>query len=294
MTAAGGIVATAVLAAVILLHREEFTQAVGSASLPVLLVATALQLVALLARTEAWHHCVRAAGGTLPRQKLYRAAGIGYLSSQLNSQLAAAARIAALRRVDPGQAPRVPALIAAELPIVVIEGALAAIASFTLVGPLGLPWWLPLTFLAVALLIVTALRRASRDRITGFWSGLAVLRNSRGRITTLALVLVAVFAQIVRNWLMLQAVGVDASVFDATAVLIAMVVLAQLPIGPGVGAGAVVLILGTGGVALTTAAGVLLTATGAAGALVYVTWAGLDAAWARRQRLRGHPAGSPA
>jgi hypothetical protein len=75
---------------------------------------------------------------------------------------------------------------------------------------------------------------------------------------------------------MLHALGVDASVFDATAVLIAMVVLAQLPVGPSVGAAAVVVILGSGGVALAAAAGVLLTVTGTFGALMFAAWAGLD------------------
>lgn len=56
-----------------------------------------------------------------------------------------------------------------------------------------------------------------------------------------------VFAQILRNWLLLHAVGVDASVFDATAVLIAVVTLGQLPVGPSVGAAAAVLILGSDG-----------------------------------------------
>jgi hypothetical protein len=36
-----------------------------------------------------------------------------------------------------------------------------------------------------------------------------VLRSARGRSGIIALVQVAVFAQIARNWLMLQAVGVD-------------------------------------------------------------------------------------
>ena len=47
-----------------------------------------------------------------------------------------------------------------------------------------------------------------------------------------AFVLVAVFAQIFRNWMLLHAVGVDASFFDAIAVLIAVVTLGQLPVGP--------------------------------------------------------------
>jgi uncharacterized membrane protein YbhN (UPF0104 family) len=103
-----------------------------------------------------------------------------------------------------------------------------------------------------------------------------VLRSLQGRKRVIALVLIAVFAQIARNWLVLWALGVDASVFDATAVLIAMVLLSQLPIGPSVGAAAVVVILGADGVALTAAAGVLLTVTGIVGALCFAAWAGLD------------------
>jgi uncharacterized membrane protein YbhN (UPF0104 family) len=56
-------------------------------------------------------------------------------------------------------------------------------------------------------------------------------------------VLLAVFCQIFRNWLLMHAVGVDASFFDAIAVLIAVVTLGQLPVGPAVGAAAAVLIL---------------------------------------------------
>lgn len=163
---------------------------------------------------------------------------------------------------------------------------LAAGASFTLVGPLGLPWWLPLVFLGAALLAATGLRGLSSRSREGFWSGLSVLRSLHGRNKTIGLVLVAVFAQIARNWMMLDAVGVQASVFDATAVLIAMVTLSQLPVGPSVGAGAAVLILGAGGVAAAAAAGVLLTATGAAGALCYVIWAATDTALGRRGASR--------
>ncbi len=273
---------TAVLAYVLADHREEFGTALRSAPLWILLVATALQLLALVSRTEAWHVCVTAAGGTVGRRSLYRAASLGYLGSQLNSHVGTAARIGALRRAAPAECPRVPALIAAEIPIITIEAVLAALTSFTLVGPLGLPWWLPLVFLAVAVLLAAGLRRVAGRWREGFCSGLAVLRSLGGRNRVVALVLVAVGAQIARNWLMLHAVGVDASVFDAVAVLIAMVTLSQLPIGPSVGAAAVVVILGADGPALAAAAGVLLTATGTAGALAYAAWAGLDRLWAAR------------
>jgi uncharacterized membrane protein YbhN (UPF0104 family) len=289
-TLAGALAVSAVLAYVLADQRQEFGTALRAAPLWILLVATALQLLALVSRTESWRICVAAAGGSVDRRCLYRAASVGYVGAQLNSQLGTAARIGALRRAAPAECPRVPALIAAEVPILAIEGALAALASFTLVGPLGLPWWLPVVLLGVALLVVCGLGNVARRWREGVWSGLAVLRNAQGRGAIFALVLVAVFAQIARNWLMLEAVGVHASVFDATAVLIAMVTLSQLPVGPGIGAAAVVLILGADGPALAAAAGVLLTATGTLGALSYAAWAGLDRLWmlrpaARRRRV---------
>jgi uncharacterized membrane protein YbhN (UPF0104 family) len=108
------------------------------------------------------------------------------------------------------------------------------------------------------------------------WRGLAVPRNLSGGIRSIGLVLVAVFAQIFRNWLLLHAVGVDASFFDAIAVLIAVVTLGQLPVGPSVGAAAAALILGSDGVAAATAAGVLMTVTGTVGGLCFAVWGGAD------------------
>jgi uncharacterized membrane protein YbhN (UPF0104 family) len=283
--AAGAIGVAAVLVAVVARHRDEFVTALHAAPVPVLVAAAALQLVALIARSGAWWVCVDAAGGTVGRRPLFRAASMGYLASQLNSQLGAAARIGALRRTAPDAAPRVPALVAAEMPILLAEGALAAVASVTLIGPLGLPWWVPVGCLAVAAIVTVALQDQCRRCDHGFRSGLAVLGSMGARARMGGFVLVAVFAQITRNWLMLRAVGVDANVFDATAVLIAMVTLSQLPVGPSVGAAATVLILGANGPAAAAAAGVLLTATGTAGALVYVAWAGLD----RARTARGRP-----
>jgi uncharacterized membrane protein YbhN (UPF0104 family) len=107
----------------------------------------------------------------------------------------------------------------------------------------------------------------------------------------IGLVLVAVFAQIFRNWLLLHTVGVDASFFDAIAVLIAVVTLGQLPLGPSVGAAAAVLILGHDGVAAAAAAGLLMTVTGTIGGLCFAAWAGVDRLWSRlrARRLRPDP-----
>ena len=147
---------------------------------------------------------------------------------------------------------------------------------------------MPLACVGPALALAVGLRSLAGRRDQGCWSGLAVLRSLNGRSWVIVLVLLAVFAQILRNWLVLDAIGVHASLFDAIAVLIAMVVLSQLPVGPSVGAASVVAILGGGGVALAAAAGVLLTATGTVGALAFAAWAGADRLvhW-RSNRRRG-------
>ena len=111
-----------------------------------------------------------------------------------------------------------------------------------------------------------------------------MLRNLRGAGRVVGFVLVAVFAQILRNWVLLRAVGVDASLLDAVAVLIAVVTLSQLPVGPSVGAAAAVLILGRHGVADAAAAGALLTVTGVTGGLCFVAWAAGDRLWAALRR----------
>jgi uncharacterized membrane protein YbhN (UPF0104 family) len=228
-----------------------------------------LQIVALIARSEAWHLSIEAAGGTVARRILYRASSVQVLGRVINGQLGVAARIAALRRSSPEVSPQVPTLIAAEFPILAVEATLGALTSFTLVGPLGLPWWLPAIGIAVIATASAGLRELALRKGRELWRGLAVLRSLRGGSRVIGFVLVAVLAQILRNWTLLHAVGVDASFFDAIAVLIAVVTLGQLPVGPSVGAAAAVLILGSDGVAAAAAAGVLMTVTGTVGGLCF-------------------------
>ena len=280
-----GVTVTAALVIGLYGKRDDFVEALDAASLGVLATAVAMQVLWLVLRSEAWHVCVDAAGGEAGRRPLYRAAGVGYLGNLLNANFGLALRIAELRRTSPDLAPKAGVLVAAELPIVVIEIALAAICSFTLVGPLNVPWWAPLIALIAALGIAVGLGRLAHRKRHGFWNGLAVLRGLRHRNTIIALTVLAVSAQVFRNWLVLRGIGIEISVFDSMALLIATAALGLLPIGPALGATTTVLILGSNGVAATAAAGALLTATGAAGALLFASWALAD-----RFRTRGQPA----
>jgi hypothetical protein len=268
------VAAVAVLAVLLAGRRDVFVGALHAAPVWLLSCAVALQLLALLVRAEAWRICVGAACSTVTRRCVFHASGIGGLFGILNGQLGVAARLTALRRTS--GSPRAGTLVTTEVPILAVEAALAALTSFTLLGPLGLPWWSAVLCVSAAVLLLAGLSALARRRTTGVWSGLAVLRSLDGRGRVVGLVLVAVGAQIARNWIALDAIGVHASVLDAVAVLIAMVVLSQLPIGPAVGATAVMAILGANGMALSAAAGVLLTATGLAGTLCFGAWALAD------------------
>ena len=281
LSVVGALAVTGLLGFVLAGRRRQFIAALHHAPISLLALAALLQILALLSRSEAWNVCVREAGGTVSRRLLFRAAGVGYLASVLNGSLGMAARITSLRRAAGERAPRVPALLAAEVPIITIEVVLAAVFSFTLIAPLGIPWWVPV--IAVVLMggVVIGLRRLSECRRAGVWAGLAVLRR-RGRGRMIAFTLIAVCAQVARNWLMLRAIGLDVSVFAAMAWLIAMFTLGQLPIGPSIGPAAAVLILGAHGVASAAAAGVLVALTGITGSLCYAAWAVADQIVARR------------
>ena len=278
--AATTVVGTVVVAAALVVglwnKRHDFVEAFGSASAVTLGVAIVTQIIWLLARSEAWHVCVEAAGGRVSRRRLYRAAAVGYVGNLFNSTVGLGVRIAALRRSAPDHSPLPSVLIAAELPIVVIEIALAAVLSFTLIVPLNMPWCVAVLILAVATAAITGMGRFVRDRRHGFWQGLDVLRGLQSRNVIIGLVMFATGAQVARNMVVLHGLGVDISIFDAVALLIASAAVGLLPVGPTLGAATAVLILGSNGVAVVAAAGALLTATGAVGSLCFAAWALAD------------------
>ena len=285
----GAAVVTGALVVALAGRRGQFEAAIHAVPIWILSLVVLLQLVSLIARTEAWFVCVHATGATVGRRPLFRAAGVGYLASVINGALGVATRIAALRRTAPHASPHVPALLAAEVPIISVEIALTAIFSFTLIGPLGAPWWAPVIAVAVAGGAMFGLGRLSKRARRGVWSGLAVMRSQhQGRM--IGFVVLAICGQIARNWLVLRGIGVYVSPLDAIALLIAMFTLGQLPIGPTLGPAAAVLILGSHGVANVAAAGVLLTVTGTVGSLCYATWALADHFSDRRPALIPEPA----
>jgi hypothetical protein len=285
----GGAAAVTTLLVYVLAGRgSQFSAALRTAPLTLVGLSVLLQIGALLTRTEAWAICVRAAGGTVSRRVLFRSAVFGCVASIVNGSVGMAVRIASVRGVAPLTTPGAPALVAAEVPIITVELALVALFSFTLVAPLGVPLWVPAIIIMLMVGLVAVLRRVSDRHRTGLGAGLAVLRmQSGGRLITFALL--AVCAQVLRNWLMLDAIDVHVSIFDSMALLIVMFTVGQLPIGPSTGPAATVLILGAHGVAATAAAGVLVTLTGIIGSLIFAAWAATDSIASRRRAVATPP-----
>ena len=149
---------------------------------------------------------------------------------------------------------------------------------------------MPLVCVATTVALGAGLCALAGNRRRGLCAGLAVLRSLDGRSRVVGLVLVAVLAQIARNYLILRSTGVAVSLFDSIAVLIAMVTISQLPLAPSVGAAATVLILGAHGVATVAAAGVLLTRRGRRARSASRAWAAGGLAGAAAARRRGRAA----
>jgi hypothetical protein len=288
----GAVVVAALLVYVLAGHGSQFSAALRTAPLTLVGLSVLFQIGALLARTEAWVICVRAAGGTVGRRVLFRSAAFGCVASIVNGSVGMAVRISSVRRAAPLTTPRAPALVAAEVPVITVELALVALFSFTLVAPLGVPLWVPAIIIMLMVGLVALLRRVSDRHRTGLGAGLAILRmEGRGRLITFALL--AVCAQVLRNWLMLDAIGVHVSIFDSMALLIVMFTVGQLPIGPSTGPAAAVLILGAHGVATAAAAGVLVTLTGIIGSLIFAAWAATDSIANRHRAVAAPPVMPP-
>src|SRR3712207_6414123 len=73
ITVVGSLATAAVLVLLLAGRRDEFAAALSAAAAWVLAVTALLQIVALVARSEAWHLTIEAAGGNVDRRVLYRA-----------------------------------------------------------------------------------------------------------------------------------------------------------------------------------------------------------------------------
>jgi hypothetical protein len=214
-----------------------------------------------VARSEAWRLSLAALAGTPPSRAAIHAANAGaFVAGALEAHAALPARVALLRRLAPHQLPHPTHVAVADLPILLLEAAGAAL----LLGATG-AWWAPAG--AVALLVgarLVAGRRATR--------GLAVLTDVRRRAALTLLVGCIVGCGLARVWLVLAVAHLDASPGAAALAFAALGIFGLLPLGPSAPPGA------------------LLVVSGGAGAGALAARAGAERDVARRRRaLRGRP-----
>jgi hypothetical protein len=182
------------------LRRHDLASAAVAVPPQALGALAALHLCSLVARSEAWRLSLAALVGAPPSRVAIHAANAGaFVAGALEAHAALPARVALLRRLAPHQLPHPTHVAVADLPILLLEAAGAAV----LLGATGARW---APAAAVALLLgarLAAGRRATR--------GLAVLTDVRRRAGLALLVGCIVGCGLARVWLVLAVAHLDAS-----------------------------------------------------------------------------------
>jgi hypothetical protein len=245
------------LAALCAVRRHDLATAASAVPPQALGALAALHLCSLVARSEAWRLSLAALAGSPPARVAVHAANAGaFVAGALDAHAALPARVALLRRLAPHQVPHPAHVAVADLPILLLEAAGAAL----LLGATG-AWWAPAT--AVALLLgarLAAGRRATR--------GLAVLTDVRRRAALALLVSCIVGCGLARVWLVLATAHLDASPGAAALAFAALGIFGLLPLGPSAPPGALLVVSGGAG-ASALAAGLALSATSLAAVALY-------------------------
>jgi hypothetical protein len=184
-----------------------------------------------------------------------------FVAGALEAHAALPARVALLRRLAPHQVPHPAHVAVADLPILLLEAAGAAL----LLGATG-AWWAPATAIAV---LLGARLAAGR----GATRGLAVLTDVRRRAALALLVSCIVGCGLARVWLVLAVAHLDASPGAVALAFAALGIFGLLPLGPSAPPGALLVVSGGAGAGALTA-GLALSATSLAAVALYgaVLW----------------------
>jgi hypothetical protein len=266
-------------------HAADIRKATSEASFATLAWLTVLSALALALRTEMWKVALRAAGHDLPRPHLHAANGGTFLVSLVNHYVGPAVKIWALRRMRSESDPKVGQLVVVDLASVALEIMVAALLVIFAAFAVDLAWWVPVLFTVAALgLVVVAWATHRRWEHHPAVQGLNVLLHGYYRNRLLVLLIGVFVSQILRTWIALEAVGLDAGFGSATLIFVLTAVLGMLPTGLAAApTAASVLVFGSDGVGAAAASGVLVTVSLFLATIVYTL---VTLAWYWRHRRR--------
>lgn len=267
--------AAAALGFVVATHWADVSAAVTRIPLWAFTLATALHVVTLAARSEAWRVVLTAITGTpLPRTTLHSVNAGAFIAGAAQSHAALPVRIGLLTRVARGKAPRAAQIATADVPIVVLE--VVCIAALLAVASLAVdPWWLGPGALAGALALLVGLRLMHvRFGHLSLAQGMDVLGHERLRGSLLALVATITALMGARVWLLLEVTGLPATFSSVALLLASLGAFGFLPLGPSASPGATLATFGAAGVAPALALGLAVSATSICAVLVYALLAG--------------------
>jgi hypothetical protein len=276
-TSAAAVTASACVALVwIVAHRAgQVQEALHAVPLATFAALVGLHVATLTCRSEAWRICLVAIDGhAIPRTAVHGANAGAFCVGALEPHAGMPVRIALLRRLAPGSAPRPGQIAVADVPIFLLEVAGTAVLLAAAAPVSGTwPWWTPLPVLAGAAGLLLLGRRlharcAARRPVA---RGLAILAERGRRRRLLALVAAITGLGALRVLLVLDAAGLAHGLGAVAACVAALGVFGLLPLGPSAAPGATLAVSGTeaGVVGGALAAGLVLAASSVTAVLLY-------------------------
>jgi hypothetical protein len=273
LTASISVLATGATGWLVASHADAVLAAASNVQLWLFLVTMAIGVVALMLRSEIWGVCLSAAGGSSTRSQMHAANSFGMLGNSFNHYVGPLIRVGLLRRLAPDTSPKPCQMMAADVPVLIAEASLLILLLATAVGAAGLPWWLPLAGAGgIGLLVsfVWSIRHRFAHRQS--YQGLNVIMNKKLATRMLALVFCAIALQVLRTYLLLDAVGLHPAFWQVVMTFCATGILGILPLGPATSSGATMAVFAAQSTAAAAAAGVVLTASAFAASLLYAAY----------------------
>jgi hypothetical protein len=235
-----------------------------------LLLLVGAGVIPMLLRAEAFRVSLRAGGAHARRGDVHTASGLTFCAAEVNHYAARLVRAGSLKRLGCRNV-TLWQLLAAEIPVLLVEAFIMAVVVSVAVLFLGWPWWIMLIIPAVALAVAGVIRFVhGRWGHTAIGRGLSALTCPRltGKLVLIGLLVLAV--QIVRTYLAMRAVGIELGVDEAALAFVCVAGLGTLPLGPSAAPTVSLALFSSGsGTVAAAAGGLALTATAAIAAVVY-------------------------